>query len=226
MIARRPRRSRLIIPALSFALGAGVALSFAAQQGGSAPQPAAPASDAAIQEEIQKAMAAAAKFVQPGEHHKSLERFLGPWTTTTTTMFMGQRQVGEAGTATGSWLIPGRWLKLDYVLSMAGMRFTGVTIIGYDNFKMSFVATTVTSADTAMVRYEGDMDPSGKALIMYGTLDEYLTGEHDKMVKWLWRFPSEDRIVLEVHDLPIGERNTQVIEVAFERGAGQPKTGS
>jgi hypothetical protein len=91
---------------------------------------------------------------------------------------------------------------------------------------MSYVATTVTSADTAMVRYEGDMDPSGDALIMYGTLDEYITGEHDKMVKYLWRFTNDNRIVLEVHDLPIGERNTQVIEVAFDRVAGEKKTGS
>jgi hypothetical protein len=234
MTARCAPRCRLVIPALSFVLGAGVALSFAAQQGGAPSKPAAPAlgeaaddpSNAAIQADIQKAMAAAAKFVQPGEHHKALERFLGSWTTTTTTMFMGRRQAGETGTASGAWLIPGRWLKLDYELSMAGMRFTGVTIIGYDNFKMSYVATTVTSADTAMVRYEGDMDPSGDALIMYGTLDEYITGEHDKMVKYLWRFTNDNRIVLEVHDLPIGERNTQVIEVAFDRVAGEKKTGS
>jgi hypothetical protein len=46
------------------------------------------------------------------------------------------------------------------------------------------------------------------------------------MVKYLWRFTNDNRIVLEVHDLPIGERNTQVIEVAFDRVAGEKKTGS
>jgi hypothetical protein len=71
--------------------------------------------------------------------------------------------------------------------------------------------------DTAMNRFEGDLDQSGKTLIAYGTLDEYLTGEHDKMVKYIWRFQSPSRIILEVHDLPIGETNTRVVEVAFTK---------
>ena len=47
-------------------------------------------------------------------------------------------------------------------------------------------------------------------LIYYGTIDEYLTGEHDKMVKTVWRFPSADELVMEVHDLAIGATGTQV----------------
>ena len=54
--------------------------------------------------------------------------------------------------------------------------------------------------DTAMVHSEGDMDQTGKTLLTYGTLDEYLTGEHDKMVKYIWRFQSPTRIVFEVND--------------------------
>ncbi len=61
------------------------------------------------------------------------------------------------------------------------------------------------------------MDPSDKVLVSYGTLDEYLTGENDKMVKYLWRFTGPDELVLEVYDLPIGEKNNQVIEVRFRR---------
>ena len=52
---------------------------------------------------------------------------------------------------------------------------------------------------------------------VYGTIDEYLTGENDKAVKNVWRFPSDDRMILEVHDLAIGEENTKVVEVTFTR---------
>jgi len=89
--------------------------------------------------------------------------------------------------------------------------------MGYDNFKQSYVITTVTNMDTAMLRSEGDLTPDGRALIAYGTLDEYLTGEHDKMVKYVWRFNSPGEMVLEVHDLPIGETNTKVVEITFRR---------
>lgn len=162
-------------------------------------------------------MEKAAKFTKPGAHHKELERFVGKWKTQTR-LFMGdQATPGSAGEAEYTWLMPGRWLQGSWTSSMMGMPYQGSSLMGYDNFKQSFVYTQVTSMDTAMNRAEGDMDPSGKALLMYGTLDEYLTGEHDKMVKYVWRFPSADEMVLEVHDLPIGEKNAKVVEATFTR---------
>ena len=71
--------------------------------------------------------------------------------------------------------------------------------------------------DTAMSRAEGDLDPGGKVLLLYGTIDEYLTGEHDKMVKTVFRFLSPDKMIMEIHDLPIGEQNTKVVEVTYTR---------
>lgn len=167
--------------------------------------------------DIQAAMAKAQKYVQPGEHHLKLERFLGTWETETRMMLPGGSTPAEKGTATYSWLMEGRWLKGESSGSMMGMPVRTFTILGYDNFKMSYVTASVSSFDTALTTSEGDMDPSGKALLAYGTLDEYITGEHDKMVKYVWRFPSADEMVLEVHDLPIGEKNTQVVEIRFKR---------
>jgi hypothetical protein len=162
-------------------------------------------------------MEKAKKFTEPSKHHKLMEKFLGKWNTETR-IFMGtQATPAEKGTAESSWLMDGRWLKSESKGTMMGAPFTSVSILGYDNFKQSYVNTTVTTADTAMVRVEGDLDPGGKALLMYGTLDEYLTGEHDKMVKTVFRFLSADKIVMEIHDLPIGEQNTKVVEVIYTR---------
>ena len=121
----------------------------------------------------------------------------------------------EKGTAEFSWLMPGRWLKQESNGTIMGQPMKTFMLLGYDNFKMSYVSTQVSNLDTAMTHAEGDMDPGGKALLMYGTLDEYTTGEHDKMVRYIWRFPSADRMILEIHDLPIGENNTKVIEVVY-----------
>lgn len=123
----------------------------------------------------------------------------------------------EKGTAEFSWLMPGRWLQNRARGTMMGQQAEFFYLIGYDNFKMSYVTTTVSNFDTAMLRFEGDMTQDGKALISYGTLDEYTTGEHDKMVKSVWRFLDADTIVLEVHDLPIGEVNTKVFEIKYTR---------
>jgi hypothetical protein len=169
--------------------------------------------------EMAAAMAKARRFTQPSEAHKTLTRFVGKWTTETRIFMAGKPTPAEKGTAAFEWLMPGRWLKQDFNGAIMGQPMKTFSLLGYDNFKMSYVSTQVSNLDTAMTHAEGDMDPGGKALLMYGTLDEYTTGEHDKMVRYIWRFPSADRMVLEVHDLPIGETNTKVIEIIYTRAS-------
>ena len=178
----------------------------------------APATGAAqSQSEMAAAMAKAKRFTQPGDAHKVLERFVGKWNTEVRMFGMGKATPPERGTAEFSWLMPGRWLKMESSGTMMKLPTQAFMLLGYDNFKQSYVTTNISSLDTAMTHAEGDMDPSGKALISYGTLDEYLTGEHDKMVKYVWRFNAPNEMVLEVHDLPIGETNTKVVEITFRK---------
>jgi hypothetical protein len=190
----------------------------AAKQSGQPPKPAPGAQPPGITE-MQAAMEKARRFTQPGANHKTLERFVGKWTTETRIFMAGKATPAEKGTAEFSWLMPGRWLKHESNGSIMGQPMKTFMMMGYDNFKQSFVSSQVSNLDTAMIYAEGDMDPGGKALLLYGTLDEYTTGEHDKMVRYIWRFPAADRLVLEVHDLPIGENNTKVIEVTYSRAS-------
>lgn len=179
--------------------------------------PALPQGGDATKDAMAEAMKKAARYTSPGENHKVLERFVGKWNTESR-FFMGtQAMPSEKGTFEFSWLMPGRWLSGRGTGSFGGMPIEQFHVLGYDNFKMSFVTTGVSSMDTAMNRFEGDLTQDGKALVMYGTIDEYLTGEHDKMVKYLYRFVDADKILLEVHDLPIGEANTKVVEFTFTR---------
>lgn len=167
--------------------------------------------------DIQAEIAKAKKFTAPGENHKKLERFLGDWDTETRFLLHTGPSAPEKGKATYRWLMEGRWLQGETNGTMMGLPMRTFSILGYDNFKMSYVTATVNSFDTTLATAEGDMDPSDKAMLSYGTIDEYLTGEHDKMVKYVWRFPAADEMVLEIHDLPIGEKNAQVIEIRFQR---------
>jgi hypothetical protein len=200
---------KLWIPAfLSGAVCAGL-LAGAFGLSGPQDQPAA--------EDMAAMMAKAAKYTQPGEHHKLLERFLGKWYTASRSTMAGSETPWEKGTSEVSWLMEGRWLQSNGTGSMMGMPMQFFSVMGYDSFKQSYVVTSVSSMDTAMNHSEGDMDPGGKVLLLYGTIDEYLTGEHDKMVKTVYRFESADKIVMEIHDLPIGEHHTKVVEVVFTR---------
>jgi Protein of unknown function (DUF1579) len=161
----------------------------------------------------------AKRFMEPGKDHKLLERFLGKWNTETRFFMGGRSTPPEKGTAESSWLIKDRWLKLEWNGTFMRQPHQGFMILGYDNFRHSYVTTAVTNMDTAMLHTEGRTDQGGKVLLTYGTLDEYLTGEIAKMVKNIWRFPSEDKMVLEIHDLAIGEQNTKVVEITYTKSS-------
>ena len=60
-------------------------------------------------------------------------------------------------------------------------------------------------------------DQHGNELHMFGFLDEPMTGEHDKVVKHVYRFVDDKTFVIEVHDLPIASDNTKVMEFEFRR---------
>ena len=162
-------------------------------------------------------MKKAQQYTAPGENHQLLRRFLGTWDTRTRMTMPGMQSPPETGRVEGSWLIDGRWLQLKGSGSMMGMPVQSVQILGYDNLKMSYVSCMVQSMDTMMLTAEGDLNMAGDALISYGTMDEYLTGEHDKMAKTVFRFPSADRLVMEIHDLGIGEVATKVVEITYTR---------
>ncbi len=166
---------------------------------------------------MQEYMKQFARFTQPGEKQKLLERFIGKWDTETTFFMGGGPQPSGKGSVEVSWLMPGRWLEFRGTVGMMGKNVQVFSVMGYDNFKQSYVCCNVESMDTAMTHFEGDATQDEKSLIGYGTLDEYTTGEVAKMVKYAYRFVDKDKIVLEVHDLPIGETNTKVLEFTYTR---------
>ncbi|MFN0060691.1 MAG: DUF1579 family protein [Planctomycetota bacterium] len=150
---------------------------------------------------------------KPGKCHKQLEALLGKWD-----MKMSMMGAPEsAGTADCRWLIEGRWLIRETHGSMMGMKVDGFMIIGYDNFKQKYVTCSVDSFSTAMLTAEGTPDMEGKLFQSFGTMDEPLSGENDKMVRYVTRWKDADHYSFEVHDPAIGETNTKVIEMAFSR---------
>ena len=70
----------------------------------------------------------------------------------------------------------GRWLQTRSVGTLMGKELETFSLMGYDNFKQSYVSTAISSMDTAMNRSEGDLAPNGKTLA---------SGSGDELVK-IW----------------------------------------
>jgi hypothetical protein len=164
-------------------------------------------------EEMKKMLEGAKKWTSPCPAHEKLKEFVGKWDVTA--MVMGSP--GGKSKAEFTSILGGRFVRQDFDGQLMGMAYQGLGLIGYDNFKQAYVSTWVDSASTYKLDSQGKFDQSGKTLIFYGTMDEYLTGENDKEVKFVYRWKDADHFAFEIHDLAIGETNTMVIQFEYAR---------
>ncbi len=176
--------------------------------------PAAPAPQQANGDDMQKMMEAAKKWTAPSAAHQKLARFVGKWDVESS--MLGQpvgKSKAEFRTILGGRFVEAElkgqfWIKKDY---------ESVYLLGFDNFKQAYVQTSIDNMNTMMLEAQGKADQSGDALILYGKMDEYLTGEIGKEVKYVYRWKDDDHFSIEVHDLAIGESNTKVVEMQYTR---------
>ncbi|MGQ0553607.1 MAG: DUF1579 family protein [Planctomycetota bacterium] len=156
----------------------------------------------------------------PNENHQKLAVMLGEWDSVMRMwMAPGAEPMESRGSAKVTWLVDGRWMRYESetagIFGMPDTKHFGT--FGYDNFKKKYVWSQVDSFGTNMLHGEGFLDQLGTALHLYGPMDEPMDGTNDKPVRYTWRFTSPDALLLEVHDLAIGERNTKVVEIAYTR---------
>lgn len=170
---------------------------------------------AAMDEMMQKWM----ETIKPGEPHKGFNDFVGSWETTTSIWMQGHDAPPTVtkGTAEFKMIMDGRYLLQETTGEMMGMPMTGMGVTGYDNFNKKYVSFWIDNMSTAMYTSEGSFDPTGKVMSLYGKMDEPMTGEHDKNVKYVSRMVGPDKQIFEVHDLAIPEPNTKVVEVVYTR---------
>lgn len=163
-------------------------------------------------EDMQAGMARWMATFKPGPAHERLKELVGDWTVT---MRMGG--VESQGSAEASWFVQGKWLQIDTQYSAMDQAILHRTTLGYDNFKQRYVASFVDSLQTTLNTASGLFGQSGDDLFLWGTIDEPMTPEQDKQVKYVYRGFGQDKWVLEVHDMMIGESNTKVLEFEYVR---------
>lgn len=153
----------------------------------------------------------------PGEAHQRLNDWVGSWTTETKMWMSPENPTITKGSAEIKWVLGGRFLQQEFTGELMGQPMSGIGYTGYDNYSKKYVGFWVDNTATAVFTMEGLFDQGGKNLIMYGKMDEWMTGERDKNVKYIARYGGPERMIFEIHDLGIGEDNTKVVEIVYTR---------
>jgi hypothetical protein len=170
----------------------------------------------ASQEEMMKRWQEAAT---PGEAHKVLSAMLGSWESNASAWMAGPDQppTVSKGSSVNSSVLDGRFIKQEFSGDMMGMPMLGIGYTGYDNIKKEYVGVWIDNTSTAMYTLQGSLDKSGKVLTMLGTMDDPMTGERNKKVKYITTFVDADNHVFEMHDLSVKAKNQKVVEIKYTR---------
>ena len=199
------------------ALAASLGLSVALAQDKSADKKARdnkPAAGAPDQDEATKRWMEAAT---PAAAHKLLDPIVGDWDVASKWwMDPSAPPMESKGTTSKKWIMDGRFVQEDFKGEMMGMPMTGHGMTGYDNVKKQYNSFWIDSSSTAMYTSLGKASPDGKTLTFHGRMDDAMTGEKDKAVKFVIKIESPAKHVFEMYELP-GGKEKKVGEMTYTR---------
>jgi hypothetical protein len=181
--------------------GGGIAV---AERGG---RKTGPVTDAEKQEMQKKAEAAGT----PGPAHKALEAFVGDWKAEVKCWHQKdeQPQVSQ-GTAKTGWILNGRFLEEQFQGEMMGKRFTGKSLMGYDNTKQAYNYVWVSDMQTSMFTCEGKGENGNKTIVLEGRADCPATGQRNVVIKTTLRVVGPDKHTFEMFDTGKGMKTMEI----------------
>jgi hypothetical protein len=156
-------------------------------------------------------------LMKPGKAHEGLKKCVGEWTTVTRVWEQPKAPPQEfAGAATFKMVLGDHYLQQDFKGQMGPTSFTGIGLTGYDNLRKQYTMCWGDSMNTALVLGTGGISPDGKTITMFGTMDEPALGEVGKHVKYVTRYPSDDKMFFEIWEVQYGDP-FKVMEVEYTR---------
>ena len=149
----------------------------------------------------------------PGPAHKALEAFVGNWKAEVKTWCEpdGPPNVSQ-GTAKAIWILNGHYLEEEFHGEMMGKKFTGRSLMGYDNIKQMFNTVWVSDMQTSILTSEGKGEDGNKVITLAGTSNCPATGRKDIPIKTVFRVINPDKYVFEMFN-----DSTKTMEITYTR---------
>jgi Protein of unknown function (DUF1579) len=154
----------------------------------------------------------------PGPNHKKLGVMVGKWSITSEELQgEGKPPVVSKGTAEVKWVNDGRALLFNTTGTQFGMRFSSVSLMGYNNLRKKVTSVWTDNSSTSFFITEGSIDEKGELITLFGKTDDPGTDEFDKNWKVVWRI-SPNKLVQEYHDMSSDNNtHTKMFQIIFER---------
>ncbi len=155
----------------------------------------------------------------PGEAHKKLEAMVGTWDAEVKMWMNGPaaEPTVSKGTSEVKLALGGRYVKEEFASEMMNQPFSGVGYTGYDNFNKKYVGFWIDNMSTAMTTLEGNCDKEGTTFTMWGKMDEPMTGQKGKKVKYVTKIIDADNHVFEAYDVTSYGDKKPIMQITYTR---------
>ena len=157
--------------------------------------------------------------MKPGEAHKKLEAMVGTFDAEVK-MWMngpnGEPTVSK-GVSENTLVLGGRYVQQNFKSEMMNQPFSGVGYTGYDNFNKKYVGFWIDNMSTGMSTMDGKLDKDGQTYVMWGKMDEPMTGEKGKKVKYVTKVIDNDKHVFEVYDVTTYGEKKPTMQITYTR---------
>lgn len=121
------------------------------------------------EEEMKKMMEQMLELGKPTEAHAALEAMQGTWDGESTFwMPNGGEPITSSSTSVNALIMGGRFLQSDYSGDFMGRPFTGLGLMGYDNFKEQYQGLWIDSWTSGMAWETGNASEDGQTITLEG----------------------------------------------------------
>jgi hypothetical protein len=138
-------------------------------------------------------------YMTPGKEHQMMASWDGTWNGDITMWMMpGAPPTKSKGVATNKMILGGRYQQSSYTGSFEGMPFEGLSTMGFDNEKKTFICTWIDNMGSGMMIGEGPWDEAGRSITIKGTMIDPTTGKECNF-RQVMRIVDNDHQVTEMY---------------------------
>jgi hypothetical protein len=166
--------------------------------------------------DMQAMMETYQKLATPGDPHKQLASMAGSWNTKTTHwMEPDKPSVESIGSCEQKMLLDGRFLQQECTGEMMGSPFTGIGVIGYDNYTKKYVSTWMDSMGTGIYFMEGTGSADGKTITQKGGYNDPIEGP--MMLRGVTKIVDNNTEIFEMYGTGKRGKEMKMMEITYTR---------
>jgi hypothetical protein len=169
-----------------------------------------------VKTDMETMMAVYKKLGTPGAPHKLLASLAGSWKTKTRAWMEPDKPPMEGtGTCEQKMLLGGRYLQQEYTGEMMGNAFTGINLLGYNNYTKKYVSVWIDSMSTGIYYFVGTAGADGKTITQESSYDDPVRGP--MVWRSVTRIVDADNLGYEMYLIPKGGKEEKMMEMTVTR---------